>query len=225
MVSKEKEAKVPCLGVPFRAVKREQYPYTLEELDSPLWESCRGTYGNVSEYLAILTGERKAAPETFKLRRLEKIPKTNYEIAFDNLCENLWHQMSFYPATWLATDVYGSRPEEEQMQKNYENAIRQIRVMTIDFLAEHMEDIWAKEIHWRREFAIAAAAILGEKKLAFMLIMSSLEDVKLWLFNLFELLGDREGLEYLCYYFGTYTCPECGRRMPVFTGMEEYYLS
>jgi len=293
------EAK-PCSGVPFRAAKRERYPYTLEEPDSLLWESYRGAYGNVSEYLVILTGEREAAPETFKLRRLEKVPKTNYELAFDNLCENLWHQMSFYPATWLAlpylarfmeswekekdtewlfrgilaagsclaTDVYGDRPQEEQIQESYENAIRQIRAMTIDFLAYHMDIIRAKEVHWRREFAIAIAAILGEKKLAFMLSMSgfesfyivcpecencdeeleigyfdpseriekaeapsgkwdgeSLEDAKLWLFNLFELLDDREGLEYLRYYFGTYTCPECGKTLPVSAGLEEYYLS
>lgn len=299
-VSGAEEAAMPCLGVPFQTAKREQCLYTLEELDSPLWESYRGAYGNVSEYLVILTGEREEAPETFKLRRLEKIPKTNYEIAFDNLCENLWHQMSFYPATWLAmpylarlmegwekkkdmewlfqgilaagsclaTDVYGDRPEEEQVRESYENAIRQIQAMTIDFLAYHLDMIRAKEIHWRREFAISVAAILGERKLAFMLTMSelesfyivcpecencdeemeigyfdpsermekaeapsekwdgeSLEDVKLWLFNLFELLGDREGLKYLRYYFGTYTCPECGKRMPVFTGMEEYYLS
>ena len=47
-------------------------------------------------------GEREDAPETFKLRRLDNALKTNYELAFDNLCENLWHQMSFYHATWLA---------------------------------------------------------------------------------------------------------------------------
>ncbi len=290
----------PCSGVPFKAAKRKEYPYTLVELDSPLWESYRGAYGNVSEYLVALTGEREAAPETFKLRRLEKIPKTNYEIAFDNLCENLWHQMSFYPATWLAlpylarlmegwekeedvewmvqgilaagsclaTDVYGDRSGEDDVQESYENAILQIRAMTIDFLAGHMDAIQAEDLQQRREFAIAAAAILGEKKLAFMLIMSgmescyivcpncencdeeiefgyfdpseriektkapsgrwdgkSLEDVKSWLFNLFELLDDTEIMERLCYYFGTYICPECGERTPVFTGMEEYFLS
>ena len=52
----------------------------------------------------------------------------------------------------------------------------------------------------------------------------SLEDVRLWLPNLFNLLEDEEGEEYLSYYFGTYVCPECGKKVPVVTGMEGYYL-
>jgi len=300
-VSETKKTKIPsCSGVPFRVTEQKQYFYTLQTFDSPLWESYRGAYGNVKEYLVILMGERKAAPEIFKLRRLETTLKTNYEIAFDNLCENLWHQMSFYPATWLvlpylvklmegwekekekewlfqgilavgtclATDVYGDRPGEDQVQESYENAILQIRAITINFLAGNIDYVQKKDMHWRREFAIAVAAILGEKKLAFMLIMSDMEsyyivcpacencdeeiefgysdfseqiekakapsekwdgeslgNVKLWLFNLFELLGDIEGIEYLCYYFGTYICPECGERTPVFKGMEGYFLS
>ena len=292
----------PYMGVPFQAVKgeRRHHPYTLQAFDSPLWDSYRGAYGNVSEYLAILMGEREAAPETFKLRRLDNAPKTNYEMAFDNLCENLWHQMSFYPATWLAvpylarlmedwekendtewlfqgivaagsclaTDVFGDRPGEDEVQESYENAILQIRDMTIDFLAVHMDHVREKGIHWRGEFAFAVTAILGEKELAFMFFMSGLEscyivcpncencdeeiefgycdpdkriekaevpvgkwdgrslgDVKLWLFNLFALLDDAEGMERLRYNFGIYTCPECGEKMPVLTGMKEYFLS
>ncbi len=300
--SKEKKTGTqPCAGVPFQAAEQRtgQYPYTLQELDSPLWEAYRGAYGNVREYLMILMGERELAPETFKLRRLDKTPKTNSEMAFDNLCENLWHQMSFYPATWLAmpylarlmenwekekdrewlfqgilaagsclaTDVYDSRPEDACVQESYENAILQIRAITTDFLAEHMDYVQEKDIGWRRGFAFAVTAILGEKRLAFMLTMSGLEscyivcpgcencdedmefgyfdlseriekaeapdekwdgvslaDGKLWLFNLFALLDDTEGMERLCYYFGTYTCPECGEQTPVFTGMEGYFL-
>ena len=51
----------------------------------------------------------------------------------------------------------------------------------------------------------------------------SLKDVKQWVFNLFDLIGDSEGKEKLCYYFGTYVCPECGEKVPVLKGMEEYY--
>lgn len=288
-------------GVPFHRAERkpEQYPYTLQALDSPLWETYRGAYGNVSEYLGILAGERDAAPETFKIRRLETAPKTNYELAFDNLCENLWHQMSFYPATWLAvpylarlmeswerdqdlewmfqgilavgsclaTDVYGDTPGETEVQESYRNASLEIRAMTIDFLACHMEYVQGKEVHWRQAFAVSVVAILGERKLAYLFALSdfnscymvcpdceycdeeiefgyfdpserieaikvpsvkwdgeSLEDVKLWLFNLFALLRDKEGTEYLRYFFGTYVCPECGKRMDVLAGMEEYYF-
>ena len=288
-------------AVPFQPAERKQnqYPYTLHDFNSPLWESYRGAYGNVEDYLVILMGERDKAPETFKLRRLENVPKTNYELAFDNLCENLWHQMSFYPATWLAlpylarlmegwekekdlewmfrgimaagsflaTDVYGDRPGEEDIYENYRNAGLQIRAMTIDFLAGNLDYVREKEVQWRREFAIAVAAILGEQKLAYMLSLSgfisyyivcpecencdeemevgyfelsermkkakapsgkwdgrSLDDVRLWLPNLLNLLEDGEGEELLSYYFGTYVCPECGKKAPVLTGMEGYYF-
>lgn len=291
----------PCTGVPFQAARRKtgQYPYSLQSLDSSLWETYWGAYGDVREYLVILTGKWEDAPETFKLRRLENVPKTNAELAFDNLCENLWHQMSFYPATWLvlpylaklmegwekekdvkwmfqgilaagiclATDIEGNQPGEEDVQKSYENAVRQIRDMTIDFLAGYLEEVREKPTSWKREFAFAVTAILGEKKLAFMLMMSELEscylacpacenddeemefgyfdlskriekaevpaenwdgeclaDVRLWLFNLFALLEDTEGVERLRYYFGTYICPECGERTAVLTGMAGYFL-
>ena len=297
----QKEAVPSYIGVPFRAVKGErvQHPYTIQKFDSPLWNLYEGAYGNVSEYLDILMGEREEAPETFQLRRLDKTPKTNYEMAFDNLCENLWHQMSFYHATWLAlpymarlmenwkkeadtewlfqgilmvgcclaTDVFGDKPEENEVRESYENAILQIRDMTIDFLTKDIEYVREKNIHWRRAFAYAVMAILGEKELSYLFFMSDLEscyiacpscencdeeiefgyfdplkriektdvpveqwdgesfeDVKVWLFNLFSLLNDKEGMEILCYYFGTYTCPECGEKMPVLTGMKEYFL-
>lgn len=167
----------------------------------------RQTFRIIEDYLVILMGEREKAPETFKLRRLENVPKTNYELAFDNLCENLWHQMSFYPATWLAlpylarlmegwerekelewmfrgilaagsilaTDVFGDRPGEEDICESYRNAGLQIRAMTIDVLAGNLEDIRQKGVQWRREFSIAVTAILGERKLAYMLYLSGFQ--------------------------------------------------
>ncbi len=302
VVSKAKKADgQSCMGVPFQAARRKvgEHPYGLLEFDSLLRETYRGAYGDVTEYLTILMGKREDAHETFKLRRLDKALKTNYELAFDNLCENLWHQMSFYPATWLAvpylarlmegwekendtewmfrgilaagsclaTDVFGDRPKEDDVRESYENAILQIRDMTIDFLAEHMDDVRQKHISWRRGFAFAVTAIMGERRLAFLLIISELEscyifcpgcencdeeiafgyfdpsmriekadvpvkkwdgesqeDICSWLFNLFALLDDTEGLERLRYYFGTYTCPECGKRTDVLTGMTGYFL-
>ncbi len=288
-------------AVPFQPAERkqDQYPYVLHDFNSPLWESYRGAYGNIEDYLVILIGERDKAPETFKLRRLENVPKTNYELAFDNLCENLWHQMSFYPATWLAlpylarlmegwerekdlkwvfrgimaagsflaTDVYGDRPDEEDIYESYRNAGLRIRAVTIDFLAGNLDCVREKAVQWRREFAMAVTAILGEQKLAYMLSLSgfnsyyivcpecencdedmevgyfelsermkrakapsgkwdgrSLEDVRLWLPNLLNLLEDEEGEELLAYYFGTYVCPECGKKTSVLTGMEGYYF-
>lgn len=290
-----------CMGVPFHAVRRKagEHPYMLQELDSILWDTYRGAYGDVSEYLTILMGEREDACETFKLRRLDNAPKTNYELAFDNLCENLWHQMSFYPATWLvvpylarlmegwekeddvkwlfqgilgvgsclATDVYGDRPKEDEVRESYENAIWQIRDITANFLAGHMDDVREKHISLRRGFASSVTAVMGERKLAYLLALSELEscyivcpgcencdeeiefgyfdpsrriekadipvkkwdgesmtDIRFWLFNLFALLGDTEGVERLRYYFGTYTCPKCGKRTEVLKGMAGYFL-
>lgn len=293
-------------GVPFRLTGRKAgkepgyAPYMPEDFNSPLWETYRGAYGSIYDYIVTLMSEKEKAPEVIKLRRLDNSPKTNYEIAFDNLCENLCHQMSFYPASWLAlpylamlmedwekerdlewtfrgilmagsclaTDVFGDRPAEAQVFESWENAALHIRVMTINFLAEHLAYVLEKEPGCRQEFAVAVTAILGEKKFAYMLFLSafascyigcpscefwdedmefgdsvvseriqeaesptelwdgeSLEDAKLWLFNLFALLKDQEGQEKLRCYFGTYTCPECGERIPVLTGMEEYYFS
>lgn len=299
-ISRKNSGTVSCReGVPFRKRSREQgvHPYTTVDQDSPFWEIYRGAYGSVREYIVILTGERDRAPETFKLRRLETAVKTNYELAFDNLLENLYHQMSFYRASWLvlpylarlmegwekekdrewlfrgimaagsilATDVYGEKPEDD-LYVSYRNAILQIRDITISFLAECMDYVLEKDIGLRREFAVSVLAVLGEEKLAFMLFLSgfescyivcpscencdeeiefgycepsekikmakeplkrwdgeSLKDVKQWVFNLFDLIGDSEGKEKLCYYFGTYVCPECGEKVPVLKGMEEYY--
>ncbi len=333
--------------VPFQAVTREkdQDPYALEDTDSFLWEVYRGAYGNVAAEVEVMMGAREEAPEALKLRRLETVPKTNYEIVFDNLFENLYHQMSFYQATWLvipylakimskweeeedlewvfrgimaagstlATDVFGDRPEdnrygEEDMlwtdrygdkaegiseadrygdkaedrtwadtydgkpkeisvYESYQNAIKQIQAITVNFLAEHLAYVLEKGDYRRSEFAVAVSAILGERKLAYMLFLSSLNacyvvcpacdncdeemeigyfdlseriepadipagkgdskspgDAKQWLYNLFALLEDHMGLEYLRYIFGIYTCPECGEKIPVLAGMEAYYL-
>ena len=152
-------------------------------------------------------------------------------------------------------------------QESYENAILQIRDMTTDFLAGHMDAVREKHVSSRRWFAFAVTAIMGERGLAFLLAISqlescyivcpgcencdeeiefgyfdpsrriekaevpvkkqvgeSLEDVSSWLFNLFALLGDTEGMERLLYYFGTYTCPECGERTEALTGMARYFL-
>ena len=75
---------------------------TLTPLDSPLWEVYRGAYGNVREEVAILAGPEKDAPEVGRLRRLDTAEKSDFQVAFDNLCENLSHQMTFYEALYLA---------------------------------------------------------------------------------------------------------------------------
>lgn len=71
-----------------------------ESFDSVLWESYPGAYGNLRDDVKMLMGELPMAPQT-RLRRMETEEKTDEQILFDNICENLSHQMSFYRATYL----------------------------------------------------------------------------------------------------------------------------
>ncbi len=75
---------------------------TLTPLDSPLWKKYHGAYGNVRQEVAIIAGAEKNAPPVERLRRLDLAEKNDFQIAFDNLCENLSHQMTFYEANYLA---------------------------------------------------------------------------------------------------------------------------
>lgn len=72
------------------------------EFTSKLWERYRGAYGDVREDVAFLFCPKDLIPDTEKLRRLDFQEKDSYEIIFDNLSENLTHQLSFYDAAYLA---------------------------------------------------------------------------------------------------------------------------
>lgn len=273
-------------------------PYVLTDFNSALGGEYSGAYGNVREDVIVLMNKQERTPDSIKLRRLDQECKTNYEITFDNLCENLCGQMSFYRATYLvipyfaellkqwnregdlawqakgimaagsclATDIYGDIPDR-QVFENYNRAIQVIQALTICFLSKNMDYLSELSMAYRRELVSAVTAILGERKLAYILFISSwescylvcpkceycdeeielragcsfdkiekarvsskkwdgkdLRDAKQWLFNLLRLLGDDEGEEHLCCYFGTYICPECGEKKLMLTGIENYYL-
>ena len=68
---------------------------------SPLWELYHGAYGDTREDVAFLFCPKHLIPEMVKTRRLDFDEKDDYQINFDNLCENLSHQLSFYNATYL----------------------------------------------------------------------------------------------------------------------------
>ena len=53
---------------------------------------------------------------------------------------------------------------------------------------------------------------------------SSYEDSWLWISNLLRRLGARNELEILSYFYGTYTCPECGTKGKVPDLMKNYYF-
>lgn len=69
---------------------------------SEWWETYRGAYGDVVGDVAFLFCREDLIPETGKIRRLDFEEKGYYEIIFDNLIENLTHQLSLYPAMYLA---------------------------------------------------------------------------------------------------------------------------
>ncbi len=68
---------------------------------SPLWEKYRGAYGDVREDVAFLFCPKELVPKMDKMIRLDFEEKEDDRINFDNLCENLSHQLSFYDATYL----------------------------------------------------------------------------------------------------------------------------
>ena len=65
---------------------------TFTELNSDLWELYRGAYGNIKCEIEVLLKEVSG----------EEVEQEEFEDAFENLCETLWHQMSFYKASYLA---------------------------------------------------------------------------------------------------------------------------
>ncbi len=72
------------------------------EFSSDLWNVFRGAYGDVREDVAFLFCPKELMPEMEKVIRLDFEEKECDQINFDNLCENLSHQLSFYNATYLA---------------------------------------------------------------------------------------------------------------------------
>lgn len=71
----------------------------LLDLNDPLWEAYPGAYGSVREEIGVLMGE-PAGPQ-IQLRRLKEQAEDDEHLAFDNLCESLSHQMTFYPAMYV----------------------------------------------------------------------------------------------------------------------------
>ena len=71
----------------------------LLDLGDPLWKAYPGAYGSVREEVGTLMGE-PAGPQ-IQLRRLKEQAEDDEHLAFDNLCESLSHQMTFYPAMYV----------------------------------------------------------------------------------------------------------------------------
>lgn len=91
----------------------------LIHFDSYLWDDYTGAYGNVKDDVALLMGKEEDVPEQFRIQRLYREEKTNYEIVFENLCENLWHQLSFYYATYLVLPYLVTLLERKEAEQDF----------------------------------------------------------------------------------------------------------
>lgn len=90
------------------------------DFHSELWERYRGAYSDVREDVAFLFCPKELVPDTEKIRRLDREEKDAYEIIFDNLCENLTHQLSLYEAFYLAVPYLVLLLEKKRRQGDYE---------------------------------------------------------------------------------------------------------
>ena len=82
--------------------------------DSELWEQYPGAYGNVCEEVKIVMGDVMDVPSQSKIRGLDLENKDDYEIAYDNLWQNLWHQMDFYEAMYIVMPYIAKLLEQNE---------------------------------------------------------------------------------------------------------------
>lgn len=171
----------------------------LIDLSSPLWQEYRGAYGSVRREVEILMAGPETAPQQQKLRRLDPAKKDDYRIAFDNLCEELSHQMSFYEASYLVLPYMVKLLEQKEAAGDFLWQVLLISEMGIclatDVPWNHRREKIPQEIlDSYRESVIT----LGEK--AKQLLFQRTEDLRqldqnrlsLFCTGLLSLLGDRQ---------------------------------
>lgn len=105
--------------------------------DSRLWETFGGAYGNVVNDIRLLTGDEKelddwdmALLDRREHRQGKKEDINDIEsIALENLFESLAHQMTFYPAIYLAMPYLVKLLEKRIAQNDFEGTISLITDM------------------------------------------------------------------------------------------------
>lgn len=262
---------------------------TTTPLDSDLWEQYQGAYGS-----ALLD-----------IQDLMKEHPTQEDLAYvlENLRDNLEHQLSFYPASYLCVPYLIKLLEQKETQQdfwcqwnlitimgrialtdipynhsdckckadtaieeNYRNCMLVLQQKTAYFLMQNLEQLKLLDSFEKSEFSTAVLAILGDRETAFLLENMlfdlflvkcsgcqleqeelpgfrdggpaeitpapsvigrwdgrSLEDLYLWFSNFLHLLGEENAAQALSWYYGTYTCPNCGKQDLVLTVVRNYY--
>lgn len=189
----------------------------LLSLDSDLWERYTGAYGSVREDVALLMGEAPFAPQASPRR---PAPEQDAErAAFENLCENLSHQMSFHPAIYLALPYM-----VKLLSRKAEDFSWQLPIFTEAGICLATDVPWAHEgevlppqevLNSYRE-AVAVLACEAERFLAGKRKQLRKEDVfarRRFFLGLLALLGDRrEAFALVMNRFETcyVQCKSCG---------------
>lgn len=269
----------------------------LVPLDSELWNTYTGACGTVVKELRYLMLGKPRMPTPPE--------KLEHAIVFQTLFENLWDQLSFYPADYLAIPYLVSllerRAEENDFQEqfdlisemgtclatdipfnhtdpslpmptkkminDYNDSIVILQERTKLFLEKYLERLQRLGDSEKMHFYTAVLAILGDREAAMVLTCtlldecfvtcgecdfakediqpfsvrapdsirparsalgrwdgSSLEDVYVWFSNLVDLLGDKQAVKALSYYYGIYTCPKCGAKGRVMDLAKRYFF-
>lgn len=105
--------------------------------DSVLWETFGGAYGNVVNDIKLLIGEEKELDDwdvaLLDRRQSRQGKKEDIEdiekIALENLFESLAHQMTFYPAIYLAMPYLVKLLEKKKTENDFEGQISLITDM------------------------------------------------------------------------------------------------
>lgn len=172
------------------------------DFNSDLWDKLHGAYGNVLEDITPLAVNEPEVPENEKSFYADY--ESDYMVAFDNICCTLYHQMSFYPASYIALPYlanafnYWYQKDDFIMQLLFLNNIGIIVSTDITYNTEYYSDI--KENLPARVMESYQESILFFKEKAKELLLNKLDmfrqfrqiDITYILISLLAFIGKRE---------------------------------
>lgn len=270
------------------------------DFNSELWEQLHGAYGNVKEDVLPLMVQEPEVPESEKVLNADY--KCEYMVAFDNICQQLYHQMTFYDASYIvlpylvkafnywyekddfamqvlflvnagiivSTDNPFSNPHSEDIIKNIPESLMESYHKSILFFKEKAEELLLNKRDMLKQYSpddisyicVSLLAFIGEREHSFAFLLGSFssclvfcekcgfffEDIELhydiksnkeelnkiitpaesvigkwdkksldntyiWLSNILHLMGNDFDVKKLSYFYGTFTCPDCGAKV------------
>ena len=156
-------------------------------LEADLWEKYPGAFGNAKECIEGLLQEEYDIADLCECISHQMGFYPALYLAMPYAVEWLFeHDVLFDPqvAICLATDFKKNRLMrsgtdedirnhfEPEILEAYEQSVKKFRLMTIEFLNEHIEEIREYEPEQRSYFATAMLAVLGDREAAFALMMN-----------------------------------------------------